>query len=132
MRLVRHIQGNNYEIVINFVHISHNLTWYTADVHKFTRIYPVCSTYELTKQFMYICVKKLRNQSQKEQPVLHSMFWKWIKIRYSVTIYLRMPPLEVYGRVIVQRSWKHQTSRPGLEWSPQTFSCLHHQGRAFR
>ena len=24
---------------------------------RFTRIYPVCSTYELTKQFMKICVK---------------------------------------------------------------------------
>ena len=46
------IQVNNYEIVVNFLHISHNLTWYSAIVHKFTRIYPVCSTYELTKQFM--------------------------------------------------------------------------------
>ena len=39
------------------VHISHNLTWYLSIVHKFTRIYPFCSTYELTKQFMQICVK---------------------------------------------------------------------------
>ena len=46
------VQVNNYEIVVNFFHISHNLTWYSAIVHKFTRIYPVCSTYELTKQFM--------------------------------------------------------------------------------
>ena len=46
------IQVNNYEIVVNIFHISHNLTWYSAIVHKFTRIYPVCSTYELTKQFM--------------------------------------------------------------------------------
>ena len=45
-------------MVINFFHISHNLTWYSAIVHKFTRIYPVCSTYELTKQFMQICVKR--------------------------------------------------------------------------
>ena len=45
-------QVNNYEIVVNFLHISHNLTWYSAIVHKFTRIYPVCSTYELTKQFV--------------------------------------------------------------------------------
>jgi hypothetical protein len=52
---VRCIQVNNYEIVINFFHISHNLTWYSAIVHKFTRIYPVWSTYEPTKQF--ICVK---------------------------------------------------------------------------
>ena len=46
------IQVNNYEIVVNFFHISHNLTRYSAIVHKFTRIYLVCSTYELTKQFM--------------------------------------------------------------------------------
>ena len=46
------LQVNDYEIVLNFFHISHNLTWYSAIVHKFTRIYPVCSTYELTKQFM--------------------------------------------------------------------------------
>ena len=47
-----YVQVNNYEIVANFFYISHNLTWYSAIVHKFTRIYPVCSTYELTKQFM--------------------------------------------------------------------------------
>ena len=46
------VQVNNYEIVVNFFHIGHNLTWYSAIVHKFTRIYPVCSTYELTKQLM--------------------------------------------------------------------------------
>ena len=51
------VQVNNYEIVINFFHISHNLTWYSAIVHKFTRIYSVCSTYELTKQCMEICVE---------------------------------------------------------------------------
>ena len=37
------LQVNNHEIIINFFHISHNLTWYSAIVHKFTRIYPVCS-----------------------------------------------------------------------------------------
>ena len=46
------LQGNNYEIVVFFFHFSHDLTWYSAIVQKFTRIYPVCSTYELTKQFM--------------------------------------------------------------------------------
>ena len=46
------LQVNNYEIIVKYFHISHNLTWYSASVHKFTRIYPVCSTYELTKQFM--------------------------------------------------------------------------------
>jgi hypothetical protein len=46
------LQVNDYEIVVNFFHISHNLTQYSVIVHKFGRIYPVCSTYELTKQFM--------------------------------------------------------------------------------
>ena len=35
------IQVNNYEIVVNFFHISHNLTWYSAIIRRFTRIYPV-------------------------------------------------------------------------------------------
>ena len=43
------VQVNNYEIIVKFTHISHNLRWYSAIVHKFTRIYPVCSTYELPK-----------------------------------------------------------------------------------
>ena len=46
------LQVNNYEIVVKIFHISHTLTWYSTIVHKFTRIYPVCSTYGLTKQFM--------------------------------------------------------------------------------
>ena len=46
------LQVNNCEIIVNFFLISHNLTWYSAIVHRFTRIYPVCSTCELTKQFM--------------------------------------------------------------------------------
>ena len=46
------LQVNNYEIIVKFFHIGHNLTWYSAIVHKFTRIYPVCSTTEVTKQFM--------------------------------------------------------------------------------
>ena len=50
------LQVNNYEIVVKFFHICHNLTWYSDIVHKFTRISTVCSTYELTKQFMEICV----------------------------------------------------------------------------
>ena len=32
------VQVNNYEVVINFFHISHNLTRYSAIVNKFTRI----------------------------------------------------------------------------------------------
>ena len=51
------LQVDNYEIVVSIFHISHILTWYSAIVHKFIRIYPVCSTYELTKQFMKIWVK---------------------------------------------------------------------------
>ena len=43
------VQVNNYNaIVVNVFHISHNLTWYSAIDHKFTRIYQVWSTYELT------------------------------------------------------------------------------------
>ena len=48
MILLRNMQANDYEIVVNCFHISHDLTWYSAIAHKFTRIYPVCSTYELT------------------------------------------------------------------------------------
>ena len=50
--LTYYVQVNNYEIVVTFFHISNNLTWYSAIVHKFTRIYPVCSSNEMTKQFM--------------------------------------------------------------------------------
>ena len=46
------LQVDNYEILLNFFHISHNLTWYSVIVHKFTRIYLVCSIYVLTKQVM--------------------------------------------------------------------------------
>ena len=46
------LQVHNYEIIVKFFDISHNLTWYSAIVHKFTKIYLFCSTYELTKQFM--------------------------------------------------------------------------------
>ena len=31
------VQVNNYEIVANFFHISHNLTRYSAIVHEFTQ-----------------------------------------------------------------------------------------------
>ena len=57
----RPIQVNIYKIAISFFHKSHELTCYcSAIVHKFTRIYPVWSTYELTKQFMQICVKRCK------------------------------------------------------------------------
>ena len=41
----KYVQVNKFEIVINLFHISHNLTWYSEIVHKFTRISKVCSTY---------------------------------------------------------------------------------------
>ena len=41
-------------ISYNFTGWYLNLTWYSAIVHKFTRIYSVCSTYELTKQFKFV------------------------------------------------------------------------------
>ena len=59
------LQVNNYEIVVKIFHISHNLTWYSASAHKITRINPVCSTYELTKQFMQICVKIAQSISKR-------------------------------------------------------------------
>ena len=46
----------NKTFSISFFHISH--PWHDIQqiiVHRFTRIYPVCSTYELKKQFMWIC-----------------------------------------------------------------------------
>ena len=43
------LEVNNYEIVIN---LFISAVWYSKIVHKSTRIYPICSTYELTKQFM--------------------------------------------------------------------------------
>ena len=69
------IQVNNYEIIVKFFHISHNLTWYSAIVQQFTRIYLVCSTYELTKTIHVNLHKKFRNRSQKESPVwFHEFF----------------------------------------------------------
>ena len=61
------LQVNNYEIVGKFFLISHNLTWYSEIVHKFTRIYPVCLTYIWTVKTIRVNLcKKLRNRSQKE------------------------------------------------------------------
>ena len=42
----KYLQVNDYEIIIKFFHISHDVTWYSAIVHKFTIIHPVCSTYK--------------------------------------------------------------------------------------
>ena len=57
------LQVNNYEIVVKIFHISHILTWYSEIVYKFARISKVCSTYELTKQFMEISVKNLKKNN---------------------------------------------------------------------
>ena len=38
--LVIYLQVNNYEIVLKFFHISHNLKWNSAIIHKYIRIYP--------------------------------------------------------------------------------------------
>ena len=69
------IQVNNYEMVVIFFHISHNLTWYSTIAHKFTRIYPVFSTYELTKQIIcryhQICVKNVQSISKR-------ITWMWL------------------------------------------------------
>ena len=39
------------DVQVNNMRSFHNLTWYSAIVHKIARFYPVCSTYEQTKQF---------------------------------------------------------------------------------
>ena len=48
------LQVNNYEIIVIFFHTSHNLTDSLIAL-KFTRIFPVLSTYELAKQFVMLC-----------------------------------------------------------------------------
>ena len=54
------IQVNNYEVVLNFFHIRHNLTWYSTIVHKFARIYPVCSIHvNLCKKIAQLIPKKI-------------------------------------------------------------------------
>ena len=60
-----YVQVNNYEIIVKIFNISHNLTWYSAIVHKFTRIYPDFSTWTDKTIHVNLC-KKLRNQTQKE------------------------------------------------------------------
>ena len=64
------VQVNNYEIVVKIFHISHNLTWYSEIVQRFTRISKFCSTYELIKQFMEICVKNCAINLKK-----NNLYW---------------------------------------------------------
>ena len=50
-----YIQINSYKMVVNFFHISHNLTWYSAlsiSLPKYTQ-FVNCSTCELTRQYRY-------------------------------------------------------------------------------
>ena len=80
---VANILVNNY-----FFHISHKLTRYSAIVHKFIRIYQnlpeftqfvrefVCSTYELTNQFMKICAINLKK---------NNLYWSRVSLKHRET-----------------------------------------------
>ena len=74
------VQVKNYKIVVDIFHTCHKLTWYSAIAHKFTRIYPVCSTYELTK----ICVKNCTIDLKKNNlyfvhwPLVHYTALHWL------------------------------------------------------
>ena len=76
LSLTLFIQVNNYKIVEKIFHISHNLTWYSEIVQRFTRISKVCSTYELTKHFIEISVKNCAINLKKNNlyPIL---FLSW-------------------------------------------------------
>ena len=80
------LQVTNYEMVVNLFQTSHNLTWYSASVHKFTSIYPVCSTYELTKQFMQICVKNCAIDLKKNNLYirLEPLVANWKRILFQI------------------------------------------------
>ena len=98
------VQVNDYETaLIFFFHISHNLTWYSAIVHKFTRVYPVCSTYEHDDS----CNSKI-HVIQKEQPVVlhfeNSFCFGFLcipswKVKLEMALYCRVQ----FGKIIV---WK--------------------------
>ena len=92
------IQVNNYEFVVNFFHVSHNLTCYWAIVHKFNRIYQ--------KKIVLICVKNcviylkcryrtsplgntmIRKICKNSKEVKTLAFWHMIKQRWSSCIIL--------------------------------------------
>ena len=69
-------------MAVDFLYISHNLKWYAAIVHKFTKIYSNCSKVWTDKTICVSLCKKLRNRSQKEQLVLRSCWlqnkWSWV------------------------------------------------------
>ena len=64
------------------------MTWYCSGiVYIFTRIYTDCSTYGLTKQFMYVCVKNCAIDLKKNNlywiliefvifnSIIHEFYW---------------------------------------------------------
>ena len=82
------VQVNNYEIVVKFFHIS--LTWYSEIVQRFTRISKFCSTYELTKQFMEICVKNCAINLKKNN--LYQIV-STLPIRYHEKVFVTTIPI---------------------------------------
>ena len=68
------VQLNNFEIVVNFFHISHNLTWYSAIVHKFTRLYlPSLFNLWTDKTLRINLCKKLRTDLKKNNLYVESL-----------------------------------------------------------
>ena len=63
MKKSRVVQVNNYEIVEDFLYFSHKLTCHSAIVHKFTRIYTVCSTTSRTDKTIHVNLCKKNAQS---------------------------------------------------------------------
>ena len=56
-----YLKASSYRLIImrsseTFFHITQNLTWYSAIVHKFTRIYPVCSTIAQSISKIITCI----------------------------------------------------------------------------
>ena len=99
------IQLNNYEIVVKIFHISHNLTWYSEIVQRFTRISKFCSTYELTKQFMEICVKNCAINLKKNNLYLSYFFAFFISADEDdpINIGVKLMLLSRYGTVTHER-----------------------------
>ena len=60
------VQVDNYEIVVKSFRISHNLTWYSAIVHKFTKNLHSLFSLWTDKIIQVNLCKILRNLSQKE------------------------------------------------------------------
>ena len=65
------IQANDYEIVVEFFNISHDLKWHSAIVHKFTKIYPVCSSQFWIRVFIMLWFMKF----EKNCLPFHQISW---------------------------------------------------------